>query len=94
MKPFDITKVEAFVAKEDRSVVNTIKKQNAGQSGFMTNKQRHYYDHYDNKGSAKNDDDDPTGLLNEDDDDPTGLLNEGDDDPTGLLAEDDDPTDF
>ena len=92
LKPFDITKVEAFVAKEDRSVVNTIKKQNAGQSGFMTNKQRHYYDHYDNKGSAKNDDDDPTGLLNEDDDDPTGLLNEGDDDPTGLLAEDDDPT--
>ena len=75
MKPFDITKVEAFVAKEDRSVVNTIKKQNAGQSGFMTNKQRHYYAHYDNKGSAKHDDDDPTGLLNEGDDDPTGLLN-------------------
>lgn len=48
MKPFDMNKIEAFVAKEDRSVVNTIKKQNAGHSGFMTNKQQHYYEHYDN----------------------------------------------
>ena len=86
MKPFDINKVEAFVAKEDRSVVNTIKKQNAGQSGFMTNKPQHYYDHYD--GIKKGEDDDPTGLLAEiDDDDPTGLLVEDDDEPTGLLVE-------
>ena len=93
MKPFDINKVEAFVAKEDRSVVNTIKKQNAGQSGFMTNKPQHYYDHYDEKKKTE-DDDDPTGLLTEtDDDDPTRLLVE-DDDPTGLLVEggDDDAT--
>ena len=93
MKPFDINKVEAFVVKEDRSVVNTIKKQNAGQSGFMTNKPQHYYDHYDEKKKTE-DDDDPTGLLTEtDDDDPTGLLVE-DDDPTGLLVEggDDDAT--
>lgn len=91
MKPFDINKVEAFVAKEDRSVVNTIKKQNAGQSGFMTNKPQHYYDHYDEK---KKDDDDPTGLLTEtEDDDPTGLLVEGgDDDATGLLGGDDEAT--
>ena len=93
MKPFDINKVEAFVAKEDRSVVNTIKKQNAGQSGFMTNKPQHNNDHYDGKKKTE-DDDDPTGLLTEtDDDDPTGLLVE-DDDPTGLLVEggDDDAT--
>lgn len=89
MKPFDINKVEAFVAKEDRSVVNTIKKQNAGQSGFMTNKQQHYYDHYDEK-KGSDDGDEPTGLLSEDDD-PTGLLVEsGDDDATGLLTDDDD----
>ncbi len=93
MKPFDINKVEAFVAKEDRSVVNTIKKQNAGQSGFMTNKQQHYYDHYDKKKEGASDGDEPTGLLSEEDDDPTGLLVE-DDDPTGLLVEsgDDDAT--
>lgn len=92
MKPFDINKIEAFVAKEDRSVVNTIKKQNAGQSGFMTNKQQHYYEHYD-KGKDAGDGDEPTGLLSENDDDPTGLLVE-DDDPTGLLVEgeDDDTT--
>ena len=90
MKPFDINKVEAFVAKEDRSVVNTIKKQNAGQSGFMTNKQQHYYDHYDKK-KDPDDGDEPTGLLSEEDDDPTGLLVEsGDDDATGLLTYDDD----
>ena len=91
MKPFDINKVEVFVAKEDRSVVNTIKKQNAGQSGFMTNKPQHYYDHYDEKKKTE-EDDDPTGLLTEDDD-PTGLLVE-EDDPTGLLVEsgDDDAT--
>lgn len=89
MVPFDINKVESFVAKEDRSVINTIKKQNAGQSGFMTDKPRHYYDHY--AGKEKSGDDDPTGLLVEDDD-PTGLLVDDEDDPTGLLVDDDEPT--
>lgn len=85
MSPFNINKVESFVAKEDRSVINTIKKQNAGQSGFMTDKPQHYYDHY--AGKEKSGDDDPTGLLVEDDD-PTGLLVD-DDEPTGLLNADD-----
>ena len=89
MVPFDINQVESFVAKEDRSVINTIKKQNAGQSGFMTDKPRHYYDHYADK--EKSEDDDPTGLLVEDDD-PTGLLVDDEDDPTGLLVDDDEPT--
>lgn len=89
MSPFNINKVESFVAKEDRSVINTIKKQNAGQSGFMTDKPQHYYDHY--AGKEKSEDDDPTGLLVEDDD-PTGLLVDDEDDPTGLLVDDDEPT--
>ena len=100
MDPFDLNKIELFVAKEDRSVVNTIKKHNAGQSGFMTSKPKHYYDHYD--GKAKIDDestglldemenDEPTGLLVEEDDS-TGLLFENDDDATGLLECDDDAT--
>ena len=92
MKPFDINKIEAFVAKEDRSVVNTIKKQNAGQSGFMTNKQQHYYDHYEQKNENEVDNDDPTGILSEDDDEPTGLLSQVDDDATGLLSNDDEAT--
>lgn len=88
IKPFDINAIEKFIAKEDRSVVNTIKKQNTRQSGFMTDKPQHYYDHY-----AKEQDDlgdEPTGLLIEDgNDDATGLLNE---EATGLLSEDDDST--
>lgn len=83
IKPFDINAVEKFVLKEDRSVVNTIKKQNTGQSGFMTDKPQHYYEHYDNDG------DEPTGLLDEDDE-VTGLLD--DDEATGLLNQDDDST--
>lgn len=83
--PFDINKVEAFVAKEDRSVVNTIKKQNSGQSGFITDKRKNYYEHYDGK-KKNQDNDEATGLLPEEGDEPTGLLNDGDD-PTGLLLE-------
>lgn len=88
LKPFDINKVEAFIQKEDRSVVNTIKKQNAGQSGYMTNKQQHYYEHYDNKEDDEATgllDDEATGLLDEEDE-VTGLLDEGE--ATGLLEED------
>lgn len=86
LKQFDINKIEAYIAREDRSVVNTIKKQNAGQSGFMTNKQQHYYDHYEKKANDM-DDDDPTGLLTEDENEVTGLLDE-EDEATGLLSDD------
>lgn len=94
MKRFDIDKVEQQIAKEDRSVVNTIKKNNAGQSGFMTNKQQHYYDHYDQK-MEDEEDEEATGLLNDDeeatgllmDEEATGLLN-ADDEATGLLDDD------
>lgn len=84
LKSFDTDKIEAFIQKEDRSVVNTIKKQNAGQSGYMTNKQQHYYDHYDNT------DDEKTGLL--DNDEATGLLDNSDDEATGLLDDNDEAT--
>ncbi len=87
IKPFDILKVEELVSKEDRSVVNTIRKQNAGQSGFMTDKPQHYYEHHDEK--KKQDDDEPTGLL-DDSDEATGLLDE--DEATGLLSEEDEAT--
>lgn len=81
IKGFDPNKVEEFIKKEDRSVVNTIKKHRANSSGFMTDKRQDYYMHYDS-----DDGDDPTGLL-EDEDEATGLLEE-DDKPTGLLRDD------
>lgn len=94
IKTFDLVKVETFVAKEDRSVVNTIRKQNAGQSGFMTNKPQHFYEHYQENGDDENtdlldEDDENTGLLDEDDED-TGLL--GEDEATGLLNDEEEAT--
>ncbi len=85
MKVFDVNKVETFVEKEDRSVVNTIRRQNAGQSGFMTDKPQHYYNQQENSKQ-----DEPTGLL-ANEDEPTGLLNEQDE-ATGLLSEENEAT--
>lgn len=76
MKQFEVDKVEKYISSEDRSIVNTIKRHNVGQSGFMTDKQADYYAHYDGK-----DEDVATGLLDEE---ATGLLNE---EVTGLLSE-------
>ncbi|MGN0317031.1 MAG: FHA domain-containing protein [Lachnospira sp.] len=81
---YDAEKIEKFISSEDRSVVNTIKRHNVGQSGFMTDKPQHYYEHYDNK-----DKDEATGLLNNGDDEATGLLNGGDNEATGLLYNED-----
>ena len=74
MQKFDAKALEQYITREDRSVVNTIQKQNMNQSGFMTDKQQHYYEHYDQKNQE--DDDEATGLLIEDDDEATGLLEE------------------
>lgn len=82
LSAYDAEKIEKFIASEDRSIVNTIKRHNVGQSGFMTDKPQHYYEHYANKN-----DDEATGLLG-DDDETTGLLNAGDDEATGLLNDD------
>lgn len=97
MAVIDTDEIEKFVNREDRSVVQMLKKQNAGQSGFMTNKQMHYYEHYSNDKEKIGDSptetfseqkfvdegDDATGLL---EDLPTDLL-EPEDDATGLLTE-------
>lgn len=83
LQTYDENKIEKFIASEDRSVVNTIKRHNVGQSGFMTDKPQHYYEHYGNK----NEDEEATGLLSEYDEEATGLLNENDEEATGLLNE-------
>lgn len=87
---FNAEKIEQYIAKADRAVVNTIKKHAVGSSGFMTDKPRDYYEHYEEKKNTGDseatgllDDDEATGLL--DDDDATGLLN--DDEGTALLDE-------
>ena len=77
LKSFNITAIESFIQKEDPSAIKTIRKHNVGSSGFMTDKQRDYLEHYDE------DDDEATGLLEEDE--ATGLLE--DEEATGLLDE-------
>lgn len=85
-KSFVAERLEKFIALEDRSVVNTIKKKNSGKSGFMTNKPQHYYEHYAGDQSAP---EQPTDVLEEDE--ATGLLEE-EDEATGLLEEEDEAT--
>lgn len=96
LKRFDGDEIEKYIAKTDRSIVNTIRKSNIGQSGFITNKKKDYYDHYDNDDDAtdKLDEDEATGLL-DDEDEATGLLNDDmdetgnlEDEETGLLVND------
>lgn len=81
LNPFDINKIENFIAKEDQSVVKFLKSKNTNQSGFMTDKPQDYYDHYEQS------DEENTDLLDEN----TGLLFE-EDEATGLLLEEDEAT--
>lgn len=80
-----IKEIENYIKKEDRSVVNTIKRQQSNSSGFITDKPKDYYEHYEEK-------EDPTGLLDEEE--PTGLLRSDseEDEATGLLSESEEPT--
>lgn len=88
----DYSLIEKFVMKEDRSVINTIKKHNVGQSGFMTNDYGHYHEHYEAKEAVANDDDDEkTSLLIEEE--ATSLLvEEEEEEATALLVEDEEAT--
>lgn len=92
LKKFDIDAIEKYIEKTDRSIVNTIRKSNMGQSGFITNKQKVYYEHYDNNvdATAILEEDEKNGLLNKEDE-ATGLLTE-EDEATGLLIDDTDDT--
>lgn len=85
MKSFDISKIEAFVLKEDKSVVDTIRRQNVGQSGYMTSSHQHYYERMEQQSSEE-----PTMLLYEEEEDSTALLFE--EDSTALLEADDNAT--
>lgn len=85
LKEFNAEKVEQYIARVDKSVVNTIKKHNVGQSGRMNGSPQNYFDHYVKKGAT---DEEATGLLAEEE--ATGLLAE--EEATGLLAENEEET--
>ena len=81
LQKYDPKIIEAYIGKEDRAAVEAIKSQNVSYSGYMTDKRKDYYEHYESKNSE---DDEDTGLLSDEED--TGLLDEGDE-ATGLLDE-------
>lgn len=100
LKTFHPDIIENFVKKEEPNAFNTIKKHNVGSSGFMTDKQKDYLEHYDDDDEATGFmvDDEATGILDEDEatgllvDEATGLLDEEtdyieDENATGLLTE-------
>lgn len=85
---FEPAKIEKFVSQEDKTVVTALKKQYTGMSGYMTDKPKHYYDHYESNNSSNQEDE--TSVLQEQDEDATSLLTSnygGDSDATGLLYE-------
>ncbi len=77
--------VEKYIMHEEKDVVSTIRKNDVGQSGFMTNKPKDYYEHYDT--TMSNTYDEATGLLSMmEDEEATGLLMD-EFEATGLLNE-------
>ena len=94
LKQYDPVKIETYISNVDRNIVNTIKGRTVSESGFMTDKRKVYYDHYnkdqqndDEATGLLSDEDEATGLLH-DDDEATGLLNDDGGEATGLLDED------
>lgn len=86
MNRFDPDKTEKYIQKIDKKIVDTIKKHGKGQSGFITDKRKDYYKHYEGDEEATGIlDEEATGMLNEEEE-ATGLLQ--DDYSTGLLEED------
>lgn len=78
LKNFDVDKIEQYVQKQDKSIVQMIQRHGIGQSGYMTDKPGDYWEHY-------NSDEEATGLLEEE---ATMLLQEHEYEETALLDED------
>ena len=86
LKPFNIDKLEEFLVNEDSNIVNIVKRTQNEQSGFMTNKPMHYYEHYEEKNAELVEPvkpDESAYIENFEDDNSTALLYE--EDSTGLL---------
>ncbi len=76
---FDAEEIEKYILKEDRSVVDIIRRNVANQSGFLTDKPAEYYKHYE---GVK--DHEETGLLK---DEAMGEFSEEDEGATELLKD-------
>lgn len=81
LNDFEPEQIESFIYREDRSVINTLKEYTGRQSDFMTDKQKDYYEHYDEE-----DEYGKTELLDENEE--TGLLEDENEEGTDILQED------
>lgn len=81
LNDFEPEQIESFIYREDRSVINTLKEYTGRQSDFMTDKQKDYYEHYDEE-----DEYGKTELLDENEE--TGLLEDENEEGRDILQED------
>ena len=88
--PFDIDAVERIIRREDKEVVAIINKHYIGQSGFITNKQRDYQKHYEQR--QKELDSEDTMLMDSDVDE-TDLMDE-EMDATDVMNEETEETSY
>ena len=97
LRPLNLELVEQFVYHEDRTVVHAIRKNNAGQSGYITNGNKHHTEShapaYTNPPAEPVADVQYAPAVEEDDDLPTMILEE-EEIPTGILEEEDEATDI
>jgi len=95
---FSTERIEKYVEKEDKSIVNTLKRHHTNHSSFITNKQQHYYEHYEQKQAKE--EELPTDILEEtertalleEEEETTRLLSEEFENETDLLREEDEGT--
>ena len=86
LRPFSIEMVDRYIERYAAGVARMIKRNHAGQSGYMTNKQRHSIDYYgENRGQKKigqepDEEEQATMLLVEDVEEATNILYEEDTD--------------
>lgn len=77
MKHFELDRIEEYIKKYDKKIVNMIKKHATGTSGFITDKPRDYIKHYHQTPGEYEDDDPATDRMDEDEDDEqTGRMDE------------------
>lgn len=85
LRSINISEIEKYVAREESKVVKTINRHSENHSGYMTDKQQDYLEHYQgNMDNNSTEEDEATGLLeenqsfnfnmNNDEDEATGLL--------------------
>lgn len=77
---YDINRIEAYISKEDQSVAKHIKRNHRGQSGFITDNPRDYYEHYyqtNQEEATSLLEDEETTLLMDEMEEETTLLEEG-----------------